>query len=434
MGKSSGLRVLPIRWLLIGVISLALTVRLAAISYAKGYRQPWPTEYEIIAKTLVEEGYFGFNFYGTTPNQPSSFMPPFYPFVLAGMMSVFPNNTLLATRLLQALVSAISCLLVYKIGKWLFSREEVGLLAALGAAIYPPFIGGVVGINTVTFDTFFLALATYFLLRRESTPKGKNETWAGCSLGLAALTRVTALAILPTTFVWLSLRAQNHIWREAVKPFVSLLLAISLIILPWTLRNYLVHRELILISTNGGLNFWIGNNEKATGEYIFPSALDSDLFTQSASLSEVQRDRLYYKTAVNFIREHPWKYMELLAQKTLYFWLFRPNIGANYPNAGEALDMAKSLYILSFVLLLPGGVLGIILSLSQWRKLFLIYGLLASQMATHILYFSGTRFRTPVDPYLIIFASFTIVVALDWIRTSLRKIDHGYVQVARDKS
>lgn len=434
MGLSGRSRVLPVRRVLVLVASLALGVRLAAILYAGGYHQPWLSEYEVIAKTLVGQGYFGFDFYGHLPNRPSSFMPPFYPFLLAGIMILFPDNALLMTKLLQALVSTGSCLLVYKIGKEMFDKEEVGLLAASGAAIYPPFIGGAVEINTVTFEVLFLALAVYFLLRGEGEQIGRTGVWAGLSLGLTALTRATVLAVLPIIFVSLWLRSKNSIWREAIKPFILVVLAAFLVVLPWTVRNYLVHREFILISSNGGLNFWIGNNEKATGEYAFPSGTDPELFTRSLSLSEAQMDRLYYREAFGFIHDHPRQFLGLLTRKTLYFWLFRPNIGSNYPDAGKAVALAKALYVLSYVLLLPLAALGIILSLGLWRKLLLIYGLLASQMMVHALYFVGTRFRTPIHPYLLIFASFAIVKGIDRMRASVKKTDHGYFPMAQDKS
>ena len=434
MGLSDRSRVLHVRIALLLVAGLALGVRLAAVLYAGGYHQPWLSEYEVIAKSLVERGYFGFDFYGRLPNQPSSFMPPFYPFLLAGMMILFSENALLITKLLQAVLSAGNCFLVYKIGKGMFDKKEIGLLAALGAAIYPPFIGGAVEINTVTFDVLFLALAVYFLLRGEEKQIERNGIWAGLSLGLAALTRATALAVLPVIFAWLWLRSKNSIWREAIKPFILILLVTFLVILPWTVRNYLVHREFILISSNGGLNFWIGNNEKATGEYAFPSGTDPELFAQSLSLSEAQMDQLYYRKAFSFIHDHPRQFLRLLARKTQYFWLFRPNIGSNYPDAGKAVALAKALYVLSYVLLLPLGALGIILSLGLWRKLFLIYGLLASQMMVHVLYFVGTRFRTPIGPYLLIFASFAIIATVDRVRASVRKTDHGYFPMARNKS
>lgn len=432
MSLSGRSRVLPVRGVVVLVTSLALGVRLAAVLYARGYHQPWLSEYEVIAKSLVELGHFGFDFYGRLPNQPSSFMPPFYPFLLAGMMVLFPNNALLITRLLQAVVSAGSCLLVYKIGKGMFDKEEVGLLAALGAAVYPPFIGGTVEINTVTFDVLFLALAIYFLLRGEEKQR-RNGFWAGLSLGLATLTRATALAVLPVIFAWLWLRSKNAIWHDVIKPFILILLVAFLVILPWTVRNYLVHREFILISSNGGLNFWIGNNEKATGEYAFPSGTNLELFIRSLSLNEAQMDRLYYQEAFGFIHDHPRQFLRLLVRKTLYFWLFRPNIGSNYPNAGKAVFLAKAFYVFSYILLLPLGALGIILSLGLWRKLFLIYGLLVSQMMVHVLYFVGTRFRTPIDPYLLIFASFAIIISIDRVRVSMRKTDHGYFPMARNK-
>ena len=63
---------------------------------------------------------------------------PFYPYFLAALFSFFGENYYLP-RLLQALAGVVTCLLVFKLGRDVFS-PTVGWIAALGAALYGPFL------------------------------------------------------------------------------------------------------------------------------------------------------------------------------------------------------------------------------------------------------------------------------------------------------
>ena len=76
---------------------------------------------------------------GTWAGRPMPFwQAPFYPYFLAVLFSFFGENYYLP-RLLQALAGTVTCLLVFKLGREVFS-PTVGWIAALGAALYGPFL------------------------------------------------------------------------------------------------------------------------------------------------------------------------------------------------------------------------------------------------------------------------------------------------------
>ena len=77
---------------------------------------------------------------------------------------------------------------------------------------------------------------------------------AGLLFGLAVLTRETVLYFLPLAALWLAWRRPGGGRRAAV-----LLGTALLVILPWTLRNWMVFRTLVPVSTAGALNLWQGN-------------------------------------------------------------------------------------------------------------------------------------------------------------------------------
>ena len=394
------------------ILALALGVRLTAVIYGADLSQARLTEYETIARNLIVHGYFGIDWLNSSDPDPgpSSFMPPLYPIVLAGITAFWPQEALTIMRLFQATVSTFCCLGIYLIARDLFEGGKVtALLAAVAASLYPPFLGPVIEINTATFEVAFLMLAVYFLLRSRKRFPMRNLVVAGLLFGLAALTKATALVALPATFLWLWVNRGKSFLRTVAQPIVMLLAATLITILPWTIRNYGVHRAFVLISTNRGINFWIGNNENASGEYVFPRTMNLQLIEQAVPMKEVDRDRMFFQRGLDYIRANPEQAIRLFTKKLLYSVTFRPSIGSNYTKPSPVVDIGRLVYPISYMLVLPFWVTGLWISRRQWRKHLLLYGIIAGYLAVSATFFVGTRFRTPIDPYLLIFSALTVV-------------------------
>jgi len=397
----------------LGLIAcLALTIRIGAILYLGDFRPPWALDWEIIAQTLVEKGYFGLDpisLYGPNPRGVTSFIPPIYPGFLALMTILFGPWAWLATRIFQAVVSTLAVILVYSLGQVMFRRDDIALLGALLAAVFPPLIGGVAEINAVSFEVLFLEL--FVLLILDAMHRSSWWRWgvAGVVLGIAALTRPTILALLPLLPMCLWVNRRQSFLTDVIQPMLVVVISALAIISPWTLRNYHVHGEFIAISSNGGINFWIGNNEKATGEFVYPTSMDPDLMKASEQLSEGARDRFFYGQGFSFIRNNPKRFVHLLGVKLAYFLWHRPSIGGSYENQ-ETVGLGRLAYTVGNGVLLPLWMLGIILTIREWRRLSMFYAAILSVLGVNMLYFAGTRYRTPAAPYQILFASCGLVM------------------------
>ena len=68
------------------------------------------------------------------------------------------------------------------------------------------------------------------------------------------------LLFLPFVLGWLLWRDANLPWKQRLLRTFPLLLGALLVIAPVSLRNYLVGNDWVLISSNAGINFFIGNN------------------------------------------------------------------------------------------------------------------------------------------------------------------------------
>ena len=65
--------------------------------------------------------------------------PPLYPYFLGVVQALAPGTFFHAARLVQALMGALVCAMVFWIGRHLFN-PAVGLMAAVAAALYGPLI------------------------------------------------------------------------------------------------------------------------------------------------------------------------------------------------------------------------------------------------------------------------------------------------------
>ncbi|MDP2726695.1 MAG: glycosyltransferase family 39 protein [Dehalococcoidia bacterium] len=405
--------VVPTGQLLAGVIILAMVVRLAGLFLVRGYHEPGLSDYEIIATSIRESGYFGFSYFGL-PTAPSSFLPPVYPFFLAGVMAIFPNDAILATRVIQSVVSSISVLVTFYLARDISRHNGVALISALLAALYPSFIAGALEVSTVTPEVLLVQLFALSMIRWLRNGRSWVAGCAGLALGLLSLTRVPALLMAPLFSLWMLRVRQDRLRGHLARDLTVFLAAIVLIISPWTARNFLVHQAFVPVSTNGGVNFWIGNNPAATGEFLDVREADPDLVSISMSLTEVKRDSLFYEKAFSYIAENPKAWLQLAARKFIYFWWFRPSVGSSYSDAGQVFQAGKVAMALGYAPVLALALFGL-LRLNRERELVSLVGFIAlPYMSTSILYFAATRHRSPVEPFLLVLASLAIVGSVRW--------------------
>jgi hypothetical protein len=147
--------------------------------------------------------------------------------------------------------------------------------------------------------------------------------------------------------LWLWLNRKSRCgW---LKSSAIIAVAVILVILPWTIRNYRIQGQFVPIATNGGFNFWNGNNPFTTGSghdvyteqvdqflgrphdlqqpvivQMQPYPLPADIQANVATISEVALDRQLYRAGLDFIRKQPRMWIALMGQKLVSFWWFRP--------------------------------------------------------------------------------------------------------------
>lgn len=427
--------------MLIAVIAIcivALALRLAAIAVVG----PDPnitlySESGIVANNLYEGRGYTYDFYGLRPEQPlQSFLPPLYVALVYAVLrwTAAPATTL---AVIQAILSSLLCGAVYLIALELSRRQSVALLSALGAACYPVLVLMVNIPHSLTLHAFVLtwALATTVLLLRR--PSWGWAIVAGVLWGVIILGRPALLGFLPFIVLWLWLnRGSRYGW---LRNSLVILVGVLVVILPWTIRNYRIHGQFVLIATNGGFNFWNGNNPFTTGSghdvytaevdrflgrphdssqpaivQVHAYPLPADVQARVTNMPEVELDQQLYQAGLNFMREQPGKWAALLGQKMISFWWFRPQIGTSYEASWTPL------YKLMYVALMILFTVGIIFSCRYWRRYSLLYLLIVYYAVTNVFFQVLTRFRWEIEPLFLIFASLALVSIYDKMNGSIQ--------------
>jgi 4-amino-4-deoxy-L-arabinose transferase-like glycosyltransferase len=408
------------------VFVVAFVVRLAWVM-TLGPALVWPDEEEFvgIAKHLAAgDGYVSVSYRAN----------PVLPAYLAAVFVAF-GESYRAARVGQALMGALTCVLVAATGMRLLG-VAVGTIAGLMLAVYLPhvYLSGVFYAECLF--TLLIACTVYGAVRSLDT--NRPLPWlaaTGVSFALTALSRPIFLAYLPFLLAAIFYASRAAFSRKVLMATI-LVVATVLGILPWTIRNYLVLGRPVLVSTGFGTKLWQGNNEGAAGD-----ADDRELsFRQDvwrarvATLPEPERttvearyrdaerridalqaasgdaytatDAVLGPLAWEHIRTHPLRTVELFVRKLGTLFLpFSKTLVTNE----HTTSLNQWLAALAYVPILVLAAVGIWFSAGRHPGLWMLYGLLVSVSAAYGVLTACTRFRLPLDPYLVVFAAAAVV-------------------------
>ncbi len=342
---------------------------------------------------------------------------PVYPLFLAPLTWTsaalragrLPDEVPAAVKIAQAVVGAMGIWFVAAIAARAGGRRA-GVAAAWLAALHPPLVFiCAYALSEALYTT--LALATVWLVARVTDPGSdaashtgpvRMAAVAGLAAGIAALTRPAMLFYLPIAGFLLWRYAPGGV--EGARRAAALAGAAVLLILPWTVRNAMVHDRVVLIASEGGVTFWTGNHPEAIGEGDMAAnphlkVRNREFRDRHAGLSEEALEPLYYREAFAHIADAPLRWAGLLSRKLWY--TFVPT-GPSYRLHSRRYVWAT---VLPYLALLPPAIAGLRRAWpTGWPRAML--GLAASAVLVSLVFFPQERFRIPsIDPALIVAAA-----------------------------
>ena len=372
----------------------------------------------MIERWDADKHYYGVMKWGA----PSSFFEPLYPLYSAACYWIF-GDRFFFWRALLAIISAATCLLVFGIGRRLFS-EGVGYIAAMICALYPYFIFYTVFLMSETFLIFFLALSVYCFVRLREEPVIRWGVFFGIALGLTFLTRSIVLGLIPV-FLFLLIIEKP---RELLIPSLVSVVLFAVTIFPWVIRNYKLHGEFVLLSTRGGYNIWLRNNPyfyedelALLGVKVPQDILDSIKYREyldypefSPEQGEIERNRILTSEGMKYVRANPKLF-------TYFCWVrFKSIIGFQGVLAQGL--VYKLVGILTFGILFPLGIIAFFVNIKRWRETLPLMLTFCYFVGVYSLTHDGIRYRLPVDPYIIILASVLLASGISFVNKKLYRL------------
>jgi tetratricopeptide (TPR) repeat protein len=360
--------------------------------------------------------------------------PPFYPFLLSLIYRlVGPNPD--AARLLQCLFGGLTCWLVFRLTVRMGGRVAAWIAWAMAAVCAP----------MVFFDLQLLgaSVATLLLLvaadRTAAWEPGRNDRAlfaGGVALGLACITVATCLVAVPVMVGWAARRLRRD---EVGNSTAFLFLAAVLVpVVAVTAVNFGASGQPVLVSWNGGVNFWIGNNPDfdhtvgirpgRTWQALTAEPLRAGAHNESAASS------WFFRRSLRWIGGNPGAWAALMVRKAGLF-LRGDEVARNqeiYPFRQSSLLLRVLLWIrgLAFPtgIFLPLGIAGMATMLfrrrrsapSEQQAVGTGAGDLALLAAVYsfavILFFPASRYRLPVLPLLLVFAGAGMAAWIEDVR------------------
>ena len=413
-------------WLALGLIFLlALALRVAYLaSYAKS-----PSAAALIGDAETFDAWAQEIARGNWLGKGAYFQAPLYPYLL-GVLYAWVGRSLLVVEVLQAVLGALSCVLVSDAVARSFGRG-VGILAGVMLALYAPAIYYAALLEKSALTLFELALLVHTLARCQERTSASRLFLVGLILGSIVLTRengaVLIFAIVP--WIWRSNHGESA--RRKVGWSWALVAGLLVLLLPVTIRNRIVIGEFILTTTNFGSNLYIGNHAGADGLYTplrvgrGHSRYENVDATEIAEanvgrgeLSNAEVSNYWRDTALAWISEHPSAWLALTARKLAYLCNDREWMDSqSYLVARAENSVLRYLGTLArWGTLFSLALLGLCLAWSRRRSLALWYSsipLLASGIA---LFWIFGRFRISLIVFLLPFAALALLWIIDRAR------------------
>jgi hypothetical protein len=382
---------------------------------------------------------------------------PLYPFLVAAVLR-FTGPGLQAVRVVQAAIGCLTVLLVFTLGRTAVDRRT-GLVAAAAAALYVPFIFFEGEYLEITFVMAALAGMLILMIAAGRAGALSKGLAAGALLGVASLGKPNLLLFAPVGAAWLALsgrpgrpsssgrrgrgesdrrrharpRARGREDRRAggrrSRPRLALaalyLAAVVAFVAPATIHNYRTEGDLIPVSSNGGINLFIGNHPGAPGVFQVPPEMRFDLRTASKAAAERALGRMltageasdfWAGRAFEFMRARPRDWLGQMMRKFVLFWNHY-----EIPNHYHLAFVAQSAPILripvgTFGVVAPLGLVGIAMALSRRKEIGLLVAFGVTFMVSVIPFFITGRYRLAIVLPLLVGTGYAVGRVVDTAR------------------
>jgi len=361
------------------------------------------------------------------------YQDPLYPYFL-GLLYTLLGDHRVAVTLVQLALGALVPLLVYDATRRGLGRAAAPAAGLLAAAYLPAiYFEGL--ILKTWLGAALVALALWCMACALTVPGWRRLGWlcTGITLGLGCLVRGNLLLVLPVLIIWrLAIpfmksespppgRHLSIARRLNLADALALALGASLILFPTALRNRVVGGEWVMTTTQGGQNFYLGNNPvNTTGRYAtLPFVGANPKFEEKGFTAEARRrtgrsmrpteiSRYWYTQSWTWMQTHPGDWLSLTWKKFTTYWnAFEVPDNLDYGMYRSDAPVLR-LPLPGYGLVVPLALLGAILLSGRggWPRGLLLF--VAVYAGSVVLFFVFSRYRLAMMPALYPLAGYAL--------------------------
>lgn len=342
------------------------------------------------------------------------FIPPLYAILIAFGSWMFGHDQL-PIKVLQIVAdSATTCVVM------LIAREILGFRTALISGglliVYPFSIYASTYIGSETLFTFFLSCCILFFLWATSSSRLAWYLLAGCMLGVATLIRGTTQFFPLLTPVLIAL-LHRTISKRVIVGYLGFCFCFALMIAPWTLRNYLVLKEIVPVATasspflQGSHEDFLTIDAKKGYPKYFLELKERGISAPPPGAGPVVIDRYWFRAGLEKYRiraeTDPLSFIPFMLQKFGRMW-YATESGRNHV---IILFANLPLYIFAIV----GGIY-LFRQRRAPQSIWILLFVIAYFALLHMISLPLFRYVLPIMPYVIVLASMGILVCFDRLK------------------
>jgi 4-amino-4-deoxy-L-arabinose transferase-like glycosyltransferase len=422
-----------VRGSLFWMVVVALALRLVVMSFlyperTDPYRDHWRLGGEAgrIARSITQGEGFSNPLFGKTG--PTTWLAPVFPYLLAGIFKIFgvySKASAIAALALDCLFSALTCIPVFFIAKKHFG-ENGAAWAGWSWAFFPYaifFSADFIWATTLT--TLLMSLVFLLALHLESSPSVWHWAGFGVLSGLGGLTDPVVMAVAPVLGAWAWYRLYKS-GRKWVAPGVGAVLAVTLTVAPWFIRNYETFHKMIPFRSCLGLEVYFGNNMDSWhwGPPGYHPSDNENEWREYQELGEVAYTQKKLHQGLAFINSHRLLYVQQTVRRVVYLWTGFWSLSPRYLRE-EPADPLNIVFCTGLTILTLSGL---------WRT-WRIDSAIAMPYLLVLIFFPivyylthpEDYYRRPIDPQFVVLAAFAVAC---WVGERKRRLAVTPPQVA----
>lgn len=401
-------------WTVAGVVAAGFAVRLAWVLAVPNLQWSDVAWYEAAGRHLAT--HYELVFPREIPAR--AWFPPGWPFFLAVVYWLTGYHAI-TVKLVNLVLASLTIYLTVRVGARVF-----GPAAAVAGGLFLSLLPGQVAyVSLAQYEVFLTALVAAILCLCVETDWARAR-WPSLPLHLLGIATAWAtmtrppLVFLPALLGFYLGRQSGDRRRGWTKAGI-VALYVAAACLAWGVRNRLVLGQPVLFSTNGGYNFWHGNNPRATGGAMVPPPTSDPRMNPSILRDEVAINRAGYRYGWEYLREHPLRCLAQVPRRVYYlYWTDTTGLYLAFvtsPMDGPGLfdrlrhsRLPEALAFRSYQLVLLLAVFGALLA--DWRSsnVRLLAGFVGYWTISCAVTFGQDRYHVPLMPVLCLFAGLPV--------------------------